>query len=404
MLLLTYDKNIVQYICHMKANPGGTIGPNDVIGRDDFIKRLWRNLESQSLVLTSERRIGKTSVIRKMKEEQSGSGVVCVLRDLEGLRTPKEFVEGLYQDVDEFLPRGDRAALKLNRLLSRLGGAQIGSIKLPEFEQHWKDLLSALVEDLVDTGNRIAVFFWDELPLFVHNIRQASGEALAMEFLDVLRSLRQRHTRVRMVFTGSVGLHQVIKALRGSKGYANDPTNDMLTVEVPPLSANDGAHLAALLIDGEEIEIEGDRRAVARGISDATGRIPFYIHSVIARLKAEGAVGCLETGREYVKKLIADPDDPAHFRYYRERLGTYYDDTEEAVALAALDALAVAPQGSAFAELLKLVRHKIAAEEELLRDTLHLLARDHYVLQNPQDGAYHFRYEIVRRWWQFSRG
>src|SRR5271169_1187978 len=98
MSSLTYNQNIVQYKHHMRANPGGTIGPKEVVGRNELIKRLWRCLETQSLVLTSERRIGKTSVIRKMKDENPDSRVVCVLRDLEGLRSPQEFVECLYRD------------------------------------------------------------------------------------------------------------------------------------------------------------------------------------------------------------------------------------------------------------------------------------------------------------------
>ena len=58
----------------MRANPGGIVGPEDVIGRDDLIAELWQTLEKQSVVLTSERRIGKTSVIRKMKDEKKGPG------------------------------------------------------------------------------------------------------------------------------------------------------------------------------------------------------------------------------------------------------------------------------------------------------------------------------------------
>jgi len=65
-------------------------------------------------------------------------------------------------------------------------------------------------------------------------VKQAEGEAAAMEVLDVLRSIRNDTHPYEMVFTGSVGLHQVLNMLRKG-GYANDPTNDMRTVEVLPL-------------------------------------------------------------------------------------------------------------------------------------------------------------------------
>lgn len=51
----------------MRANPGGQLAPENVVGRDRLIAKLWDILTQQSVVLTSERRIGKTQIIRKMK-------------------------------------------------------------------------------------------------------------------------------------------------------------------------------------------------------------------------------------------------------------------------------------------------------------------------------------------------
>ena len=48
----------------MRANPGGEISPDEVIGRDDFIDQLWGTLQQQSVLLVSERRFGKTTVIK----------------------------------------------------------------------------------------------------------------------------------------------------------------------------------------------------------------------------------------------------------------------------------------------------------------------------------------------------
>jgi hypothetical protein len=53
----------------MKANPGAIVSPSEVIGRDRLIANLWERLEQQSLILSAERRMGKTSVIKKMQAE-----------------------------------------------------------------------------------------------------------------------------------------------------------------------------------------------------------------------------------------------------------------------------------------------------------------------------------------------
>jgi hypothetical protein len=68
--------------------------------------------------------------------------------------------------------------------------------------------------------------------------------------LDNLRALRQTYgsAGLRMVLTGSIGLHHVIAALKRQR-YANSPLNDTYPLEVPPLDAGPAHELAAQLID-----------------------------------------------------------------------------------------------------------------------------------------------------------
>jgi hypothetical protein len=386
----------------MKANPGGILAPEDVIGRDHLIERLWRVLETQSVVLTSERRVGKTSVIRKMVDA-TGDDRVCILRDVEGYRSPTEFIEGIYSDVQPMLSKKERSRLAILGVLEKLGGTEIGHIKLPQVKSHWKDLLSALFHDIFNEETRPVIFFWDELPLFLYNVKTSAGEQDAMELLDALRALRQRYVNLRMVFTGSVGIHQVIGSLR-KHGYANDPTNDMATIEVPPLEPRHGSHLAALLIEGERIEILDDIAAVGNAISEAAGHIPYYTHYLVSRIRNSGLPMHSSAVNKCLEELIADPNDPAHFQYYQTRLTTYYGAIEAQLALCALDTLASLGRTVAFPEFLNLVRHRTAeAEEELFRQVLQVLLKDHYLVRNG-DGTYGFRYSIVQHWWKYTRG
>jgi len=54
------------------------------------------------------------------------------------------------------------------------------------------------------------------------SIRDRQNEKTAMEVLDFLRALRQTHSGLRMVITGSIGLHHVLSSLR-DKNYGNSP-------------------------------------------------------------------------------------------------------------------------------------------------------------------------------------
>ena len=136
----------------MKANPGGQIASSEVIGRDHLIQRLWRILERQSLVLTAERRMGKTCVVKKMVEE-APQGKLALYHDLEGIRTPLEFVEIILHDVEGYLSGLKRTAGGVRKLLKQLAGIEIGgfggSIKIPaSVAPHWKTILTKTVEDL----------------------------------------------------------------------------------------------------------------------------------------------------------------------------------------------------------------------------------------------------------------
>lgn len=384
----------------MKANPGGTLSPAEVVGRDHLIQKLWRILGRQSLVLTAERRMGKTSIIRKM-ESEAPEDSIAIYRDLEGFKTALDFARCVFEDVEAYLSRTEQGAVRVRAFLKTLTGAEIaGVLKLPDIaEAHWPDLLRRTMEDLLEHQDRMVIFFWDELPLMLYDIKQQQGETVAQEILDVLRSLRQTHAHLRMVFTGSIGLHNVLTTLKRS-GYANAPTNDMKVVDVPPLAPSDAENLAQQLIIGERLDVEVD----AEEIAIAADCIPFFIHQIVDHLASE-----LDDRRpvdisEILKQYMLDSQDPWHLKYYRERIGSYYLDQDRAIALVLLDCLATAEQPISFEELFNRMQSQTDAFEiEAARDVLTLLQRDHYVEQIDID-AYVFRFALIRQSWLIHRG
>lgn len=388
----------------MKANPGGQIDTKSAIGRGRLIQHLWDTVALQSLVITAERRIGKTTVMKKMEREPI-AGWLPVYQDLESCHSATEFAMAVYREVHRFLSGKGKLTRRSKELFGALGGTEIGGVfKLPEkTAASWKDVLTRAIEDLMheNDGDTRLLFLWDEMPFMLMNIRNGEGEQMAMQVLDHLRWLRQTHSGLRMVITGSIGLHHVITSLK-ENNYGNSPVNDMAPIDVPPLAETDAVHLASLLIDGEGLK-SSDQAAAAEAIAHEADCFPFYVHHIVRGLKVGGLDATPANVAKVVASHLVDPNDPWQLIHYRERISTYYPEDQKTVSLI-LDHLAVEQGTISVGELLAMLKgaSQFDDRERLVR-LLSLMERDHY-LKRDEDGRYHFRFPLIRRWWKLNRG
>lgn len=393
----------------MKANPGGQIDPDEVVGRDVIIEQIWDTLEQQSIRMNAERRIGKTTIIKKLCG-QPREGWEPIFQDLEKNHTALEFATSVFHEVEKFLSRFKRTARNTRKFLETIGGAEIGGIfKLPTFssEAPWKEILFNAIQDIVEDSenqNKRPLFLWDEVPYMLESIKEREGEAVAMEVLDTMRGLRQTYGErgLRMIITGSIGLHHVIKSLKRQK-YANAPVNDVLTVSIPPLDFESAKELATKLIQGEEIQTEALEETAA-AIAEISDGFPFYIHHIIKAMKQSGEEGNPEKVNEIVIQQLLVADDPWELNHYRERISTYYGEEYEKAVLGILDATASQSDPISIDDLLaELKAVDVLNERELLFDLLKLIEQDHYLARN-KDGHYYFQFPLLQRWWKLSRG
>jgi AAA+ ATPase superfamily predicted ATPase len=395
----------------MKANPGGQIDSANIIGRDAVIVELWERLAQQSIVLTAERRMGKTTIVKQMVKE-GRVNVFPIYRDLEKVVSPAEFVSNILTDISVYQTGTKWVEGLFGKFTKNFAGWQIGNIiKIPETStDRWKEILENAidyvmshplpVDDWEDRQKRKQIiFFWDELPMMLDNfLKRENGALVAMEVLDTLRALRQTYPELRMVYTGSIGLHHVISKLKDA-GYNNAPTNDMYTCDLQPLDPDAAIDLAEQLLEGENIATT-DRSAVAIEISQQVDRIPFYIHHSILKLKSLRQQISLNLVKEQIDLVLCDPN-PWDMNHYQERIKTYYRDGSNEIALAILDTLA----GSTIGLNLEQIRDRNLAIQdlEMFRTVLKLLRQDGYLVMNV-DKIYSFRYGLIQRYWQYQRG
>lgn len=384
----------------MKANPGGNLDPEEVIGRDQLIAQIWSMLEKQSVILSAERRTGKTSIMNKMKAEGQGNQLI-IYKDVENIKSPIEFVEAVWEDVEQYLSQSRKTTQNVKKFLNQFQDAEITGFKLPTIAAtHWKTLLTKTIEDLVNNQDHQVIFLWDEIPYMLNNI----GVQESMEILDTLRSLRQTYTKVRMVFTGSIGLHHVIEKLQQA-GYGNEPMNDMYPIYVPPLSLKDAQELTTSLIEGENIDTD-NIEVISEYISESVSCIPFYIHHLINELKWVDNVVDKTTVDQTLNDMLLNPSNPLEMEHYLKRIDIYsksYTVEQKKYALKILDILSC-EDGLSFDDLCNRLESDpniSMLDEEKVRSVLTLLRKDYYLVREGK--IFKFYIDIIKKYWDISR-
>ena len=382
----------------MKANPGGQIDPKNVVGRDHLIGRIWERLEQQCVVIDSVRRIGKSSVVKKMVAEPPEKWFP-IYQDVESIQSADGFARNVHGSVQKFLSGVKRG---LNFFQVILEDAQTDTINFKG--RHWTEILdSAVCDTLKAEQDRRLVLFWDELPFMVENIRRAEGEQEAARVLDTLRSLRHKYPEIRMIYTGSIGLHHVLAKIAAAK-IPSRPTNDMYEIEVPPLTRHDAEDLAKRIIRGENIRC-ADCAQTASTIATEADYIPYYIHHIVLGLKQDEGVADPQQVQAYVERQLLAGNDPWNLAHYRQRIPTYYEEDDAPLVNIILDVLTRDDKAWNTPTLLKAVNTLSDAYDDrdnLLR-VLRLMERDHYLVRNP-DNTYQFKFPLIRRWWKQNRG
>jgi hypothetical protein len=303
---------------------------------------------------------------------------------------------------------------RLNRLYEEIAGQKLGSWELPQLKQYWKRLLDAILKDIKENFEGRVVFLWDELPLMISNIKDDHGVKVAMELLDVLRDhrLEDASGKLRMLYTGSIGLHLVVSELLHA-GYRNDPTNDMVTFSLEGLEAGYAQELARQglqgLIDGGELEVSDSVEAIAQTIAESTDGLPFYINHTVDRLAELRRPIKVVDVTATIDSLIMDPEDRAHFGHYAERIEIYYLFGEKAaqLALMILNIICRSEQPMAEDDIWDATITQIElTDKSFFQKTLAMLVKDHYLQRRLQadERAYQFKYNIIRKWWQKNRG
>jgi AAA ATPase domain len=389
----------------MSANPipinFGKIDPANLIGRDRTIERCWTRLEQgSSLLVTGERRIGKSSIAQTL-DLRPRDGWVVVYLNVEAITTIDDLVRSLVTKL-QGEQRLDRKVKKaIGGLLDRVSAIKIAGSGI-EVRQRSEgaayEVLGELIEKISQSAKLLLIL--DELPILAQTLAKNSVDD-ALLLLRTLRSLRATYPNHRQLLCGSIGFHHLLADATEIKAAVND----LITVPVEALDPKDAAELAIGLLLGIGREVP-PTDPIIKAIVEATDGIPFYEHHLVAALDDQNSL-TLDAVAQARRRGIAGADDPWKTEHYVNRIGDYFG-AKAAEASAILDAVASnGDSGISVDELTNVLAISLGQSmdrQELLR-LIDRLRLDHYVDFDDSDVSdggsqtLRFCFRIVRDSW-----
>ena len=376
------------------------IGPpvegEDFFGREKEIRKANRLLDSNhSLLLSAPRRIGKSSLAKRLIEEKKQQGWKCVYIDLEETTTEEGFLRlviesfkknGIWKQLTEGMSKG------VATLLDRIEKVTIGGVvdfdigKREEQEDLYKNLKELIKHD-EDTF--IVV---DELTLFLGILNKSENGAEKVAFiLNWLRSLRQvSKTNVRWLFCGSVGLRNFTSAM--NLGYT---INDLMEFGLGELSREEAEGLLSGLCKSEDMEMSEE--LINYTLDKLHWNIPYFIQVIFSKLAEEYED---EVTKESIDIAYNKLCSENYLSTWSERLSEYRE--FEVPARQILKSLSTQPAGMERDAMLNILMtgqdaSKVEEIDYLLSKVLEMLENDGYILK--MDSIRAFRSPLLRDYW-----
>jgi len=184
---------------------GGIVSGDAFCDRENEIKELLKDIQAgQNVIIYSQRRLGKTSLMRKMLDEARKKDIVTVYVDLYPISTLAELIAEYARAIAQSLSKYEKAKRIMQSLFSRLhltmgldpsGKPEwsVGFDRNKEIET-FDEVLSCL-DTYLKKKRKIGVVVFDEFQQIV----ETDGEKTERRF----RSSIQSHEHVSYIFVGS---------------------------------------------------------------------------------------------------------------------------------------------------------------------------------------------------------
>jgi len=375
----------------------------DCFDRDREAEKLWRHFKKgRNVLMLAPRRMGKTVLLERLKEESSRHGFRAIVLDVEGYRHQKDFFQQMCASIQEELSGGQALLAALSERLKRaIHGADNlqGDWRNLLLNMDWQIFADHLVAQLEETTDDTPwVFLVDEITIFTKALVDGQeGVTAASDFLYKLRQLCREHSKVRWLFTGSIGLDTIARR-HGFEGSLVD----LEIFSLEPFSLDTARDFLQHIAKRNSVIMT---ETAVSAICDRLGWLSPYYLEKIGEAACEGVARDKEVDGE-AANLAADSllglAQRTYWSTWREHLDKNFPEPERTRLFTILAEASRTPEGASIDTLL-LTLNRGGGEplaERGLRDYLDTLEADGYLSANPERSRFRFLMNLLREWWQ----
>lgn len=389
----------------MRSATGRWVSGKDFFDREGELEVLkTRVRERNHALLTGQRRMGKTSILRELGSQLESDGWTFLFADVEGATCAEDAIAEIARAAHPVRPIASRFARTMRRALSE----NVEEISAIDFSVKiragldagsWKRLGEQLLRDCA-AHDRPVLLVIDELPIFLKRMVNRDGDARHVdEFLSwhrgVLQSLDEGS--LVLIVSGSIGLEPLVQRLG-----IPDRINHLFPFRLGPWSPEASIACFEQLARSHGLSI-GD--GVAEAAYEALGiGIPHHVQSFFARLRDfstmhGGKRVTVEDVDHVYRTELLGPWGQADLVHYASRLKEALDSDSYSLAMQILAEAAAQGVFTTGARLRLSELYSAITEDASGRvaDTLEILIHDGYL--EGSDEGYRFPSRLLRDWW-----
>ena len=389
----------------MRASTGRWVSGSDFFDRESELQILGDLVRNHNhVLLTGQRRMGKTSVARELGRRLADEGWNFVFADVEGANCAEDVVAEIARAAHPVLPVTSRFITEMKRWLTdnveEVSALDFGvRIRAGLDAGSWRRHGEQLLRDCTAQGSPVLLVI-DELPIFLKRMRREDDDPHRVdEFLSWLRGVLQAlgENSPILLVSGSIGLAPLVRRLG-----IPDRINYLHPIRLGPWDKNTSVECFGCLAESCRVPVDD---GVARAVYDALGiGIPHHVQSFFARLQEfavmqqRDRVTVADVGEVYRKHLLG-PSGQNDLVHYETRLQEGLDGSSFSIAMEIL--AEAATQGVFTPDARRcLERLYTAVVDEVpgcVTDALDILVHDGY-LEAGSDG-HRFPSRLLHDWW-----